>query len=198
MAFPKVKFVSTTYIKENTVIEPNFDDNKLVPFIYSTQRVVLEQSLGTTFYRHLEDAVVNNTLNSDEENLLRDYIQPMLANYVFYEVFPFINYKATNKAISKESSEYSQSSDLEEVKYVRNSIFNMAQFYLKRLNKFLTDYPNMFPQYANQGSKPNLPKNSKSYFSGVYVPRNMNVRMRIPIFDDPSEPGGYYDCDDCY
>ena len=199
MANPRVKFISTTYLKENTVIEDNVDDNKLVPFIYSSQETTIQQSLGTTFYRHLQDAVINNTLNNDEENFLRDYIQPCLCQFTFYEAYPFLNYKATNKAISKESSEYSQASDLDEVKYMRNSIYNLAQFYLKRMNKFLQDYPSMFPQYQNPGSRVNLQKSGKSYFSGISFQKNSYaIRMNIPVFDDPSMPGGCYDCDNDY
>ena len=194
MATLKVKFISTDYLKENTTIEENVDDHKLVPFIYSAQDTHIQQVLGASFYNRLKEGVVNNNLNSDEEDLLRDYIQPALAQWSFYEVYPFLNFKATNKAISKESSEWSQASELEEIKYMRQSIRDLAEFYLKRLVKFLCDYTHLFPKYQNPDSKDNLPKNSKAYFNGVYLSRQ-KPKWDIPTYNEPDEgPDGCYDC----
>lgn len=169
MATLKVKFISTIYLKENTTIEDNVDDNKLVPFIYAAQDTHIQQALGATFYNRLKSGVTVNNLTVDEEDFLRDYVQPCLAQWAFYEVYPFLNYKATNKAVSKENSEWSQASELDEIKYMRNSIRDLAEFYLKRLNTFLCDYSNLFPEYENPDSKENVVANNKSYFSGVYT-----------------------------
>lgn len=189
-----VRFISTTYLKSNTTIEENVDDAKLVPFILSAQDTHIQLALGTTLYNRLKDGVVNNNLNNDEQELMRTYIQPCLAQWVFYEVFPFLNYKTTNKAISKESSEFSSPSELDEIKYMRNSIRDLAEFYLKRLNVYLCDYSNLYPQYQNPDPLENLPHNSKSYFSGIYVRR----RGRDLFKDAPTYYGDrWWGCGDC-
>jgi len=196
MATLKVKFISTIYLKENTTIEDNVDDNKLVPFIYASQDTHIQQSLGSTFYNRLKSGIVNNDLNTDEEDILRDYIQPCLAQWAFYEVYPFLNYKATNKAVSKENSEWSQASELDEIKYMRNSIRDLAEFYLKRLNTFLCDYSTLFPEYESPDSKENLNQNSKSYFSGVYTQRNGSgwALGDMPWYNQRRESGYCGDC----
>lgn len=192
MATLKVKFVSTVYIKENTTIEDNVDDNKIVPFIYSSQDTRIQQAIGTTLYNKLKSGVVNSTLNTNEEDLLRDYIQPCLAQWVFYDVYPFLNYKSTNKAISKENSEFSQASELDEIKYMRAAIRDLAEFYTKRLTTYLCDYSTLFPEYNNPDSLENLPANSKSYFSGVYLGRTSR-----DLFKDYPTYYGDKDCDNC-
>ena len=128
MSTLKVKFISTVFLKENTVIQDNVDDSTLVPFIYLSQDTNLQTALGTTLYNRLKEGVALNNLNSNEEDLLRDYIQPMVAQWTFYNVYPFLNYKSTNKAISKESSEFSNPAELDEIKYMRNSIRDLAEF----------------------------------------------------------------------
>lgn len=200
MATQKVKFISTIYLKENTTIEDNVDDNKLVPFVYAAQDTHIQQALGSTFYNRLRDGIVNNNLNSDEEDFLRDYVQPCLAQWVFYEVYPFLNYKATNKAVSKESSEWSQASELDEIKYMRNSIRDLAEFYLKRLNRFLCDYSELFPEYENPDSKENLVADGKSYFSGVYTGTRTGSDWALgtmPWYNQRRESGYCGGCDDC-
>jgi hypothetical protein len=196
MSTLKVKFISTVFLKENTVIQDNVDDSTLVPFIYLSQDTNLQTAVGTTLYNRLKEGVALNNLNQNEEDLLRDYIQPMVAQWTFYNVYPFLNYKSTNKAISKESSEFSNPAELDEIKYMRNSIRDLAEFYTRRLNTFLCDYSNLFPEYENPDPLENLPHNSKSYFSGVYTQR----RGYTDLF--PNAPTYYGDrwwgCNDCY
>lgn len=167
-----VKFISCSYLKANTAIEMNMDDSKLEPYIIKTQDTHLQQAIGSSFYEHLSNAVATSTLTVAEENLIRNYIQRVVAEFTFYEVLPFINYKSTNKAISKESSEFSQAADLDEIKYLRNSVRDLAEFYLKRLTKYLCDHQADFPAYTNPDIPENLPKNSRSFFNGVYLPKN--------------------------
>lgn len=178
-----VKFVSANYIKQNTIIEMNVDDSKITPVIIKVQRVYLQQILGSYFYDHLSDAVANSTLTTAEENLIRNYIQSMVAEYVVYEALPFLNYKATNKAISKESSEFSQASDLDEIKYLRSNIKDMAEFLSKRLSKYLCDNQSDFPEYQDPTQPENLPKNSRSYFGGIYLPKK--GPGNITSYDEP-------------
>lgn len=181
-----VRFISTDYIKINTPIQENVDSDILLPFILSAQDTHIHQALGTTFYTRLKNGVINNDLNSDELELMRSYIQPCLAQFAFYEVLPHLNYKPTNKAISQSSSEYSQPSALEEIKYLRQSVRDLAEFYLKRLNKYLCDYSSLFPEYENPDDKENLGKSRKSYFTGIYMEKR-NSFNNLPSYDEPYE-----------
>lgn len=169
MANNIAKFISAQYLKENTVLEMNIDDSKLTPIILKVQSVYLQQILGSSFMQHLYDAVTNSTLTTAEENLIRDYIQSFVCEYSVYEALPYLNYKATNKAISKESSEYSQPAELAEIKYMRSNVKDMAEFLGKRLEKYLCDHQENFPEYQNPSLPENLPKNNKSFFNGVYL-----------------------------
>ena len=170
MAKNIVKFISVDYLKENTTIENNVDSSTLSPFIKKAQDTYLQQILGSSFYDHLSDAFVASSLTANEENLIRDYIQQMVAEWTLYLVLPHINYKLTNKAVSQQSSEFSEASTVEEIKYLRNSVRDLAEFYSERLTSYLCDNSSLFPEYNNPDSPENLPKNSRSYFSGIYIP----------------------------
>lgn len=182
-----VKFVSAQYVKENSILEMNIDDAKLTPVIIKVQTVYLQQIIGSSFMDHLYDAVANNTLTTAEENLIRDYIQRFVCEYVVYEVYPFIHMKATNKAVVKQNSDNSTPIDLSELKFLRSAVKDMAEFYGARIEKYLCDHASDFPAYQN----PTLPENvikktGGVYFNGIYMP-NKKGGTSLEAWDEPYE-----------
>jgi len=181
---PVVYFISTTYLRQNTPIEDNVDDDKLVPFIIQAQDTYLQQSIGETGYNALKEAVKNNTLTPDEQTFMRNFVQPLVAQYTFYLSLPFIAFKATNKSLSKESSEYSTPVDLSELQFIRNNVKDVAEFYQRRMVKWLLDHPGTFTWYDNPNALDNLPKTPQSYFGGIYMPFGMNW-PGVPTWVEP-------------
>jgi hypothetical protein len=167
---PVVYFISQEYFFQNTPVEQNLDWDKIQPFVVQSQQLYLQQSIGETGLNALSDAVKNNTLTPDEQKFIRDYVQPLVTQYALWMALPFINFKATNKALSKESSEYSQAADLDEMKYLRSNVKDAAEFFQRRLVKWLADHPGTFTWYDNPAALDNLPKTIQSYFGGVYLP----------------------------
>jgi hypothetical protein len=191
---PIVQFISTEYLRAAVPIEQNVDDDKLIPFIVQAQDTYVQQNIGESGYDALKTGIVNNTLTQDETNLMRDFIQPLTAQYAFYLALPFIAYKSTNKSVSKESSEYSTPIDLEEMRFLRNNVKDVAEFYSRRLVKYLLDYPSMFSWYANPNAKDNLFKTTQAYFSGVYTPYP-STTLGYRVWTEPY--GTTYPCGDC-
>jgi hypothetical protein len=179
-----IRLINATDVKNNTTIEKNVDNAIIAPFIFKVQDIHLQQALGTAFYLDILDKYDNGTLNADELNLVNTYIKPMLIEWVYYEVYPHISYKPTNKSISKERSEYSDPSDLSGIKYMRDAIRNMAEYYTQRLNRHLCDYSSLFPLYLNPGPKQNVKARSKSYFSGVYTGKSGITNRINRLFGD--------------
>ena len=167
---PIVFFISMDYLLESTPIEKNVDFDKVVPFIVQAQDTYLQQSIGETGYNALKEAVKNNTLTPDEVEFMRNYVQPLVAQYCFYLALPFIAFKATNKSLSKESSEYSTPVDLSELQYIRTNVKDVAEFYQRRMVKWLLEHPGTFIWFDNPNSKDNLPKTPQSYMNGIYMP----------------------------
>jgi hypothetical protein len=190
---PIVYFVTPDYILDRTPIEKNVDQDKIVPFIITSQDIHIQSILGSLFYDHLKDGVSANTLNNDEIYLIRNYIQPCVANWVFYESYISLNYKVTNKSVAKERSEYSEPLSLDELKYSRSAIRTTAEYYSKRLQKYMIDYNYLFPLYNQTTSKDNVIKQKDNYFNSIYMP-SMKTSRKIPIWDEP-----YFgeNCDEC-
>jgi len=184
----RVKFISTDFLKEYSPLARNIDDDILIPYIYKAQDINIQQILGADFYNRLKDGIINNNLNTDEESLIRDYIQNAVVEWTLYYALPNINYKYTNKSVTQDSSEFGQPSALDEIKYLRQNVRDMAEFYSKRLTKYLCDFGDqLFPQYAQENAKSNLPKKSKPYFNGVYIPRKGGQDFVRDSWNEPYE-----------
>lgn len=167
---PVVYFISTDYLRQNTPIEDNVDNDKLVPYIVQAQDTYVQQTIGETGYDALKSGITGNTLTPQEQTFMRNYVMPLTAQYAFYLAMPFIAFKATNKSLSKESSEYSQPVELEELKFLRSNVKDVAEFYQRRMVKWLLDHPGTFWWFDHPNALDNLPKTPQSYFGGIYMP----------------------------
>jgi len=164
-----IRFINVTYIKERTTIESNVDDKKIAPFIMKVQETHLQMALGSTFYLYILDNFNTGNLTPEENILVEEFIKPMVSEWTYYEAYPHISIKTTNKSVSRERSEYSEAVNINDVKWMRSSIRDMAEFYTKRLIKWLTDNHVDFPLYFNPDPKENVRKNKQAYFSGIHI-----------------------------
>lgn len=164
----RVNFIDAKYLKSNTSIEENVDDDKLMPSIRKMQDVKVQGKLNSSFYHHLMDQVANNTLTTDEEFLIRNYIQPMLCEWAFHHATIYMKVKFNAKSVSTEKSEHSNPIDNSELIYTRNDIRDLAELYTKRLETYLNNNNNLFPLYSNPTDNL-VPVEPKNYFGGIYM-----------------------------
>jgi len=169
----RVLFLSTYRLKKNTPIQQNVDDDLLNPYIYKAQETHIQQILGTNLYDSISDMIINNTIGSPQnvnyKTLLDDYIGPCLIEYSFYEVMPFISLKITNKSIVRGNAEFANEGDLTDLKYLRQTVADIAQFYAQRLSNFIKQYNYNYPEYFTNSGLDKIVPNSTSYFNGVYI-----------------------------
>jgi hypothetical protein len=183
MAYTAI-LVSEQRLKQWTALDENVRVEEITPFIINAQDIYMQDTLGTRFYTRLKNGIINNDLNSDEQELLNEYVAPCLMQYALYLMLPTIKYKIVEKGILSGTSEETAATSLEELKYLRETTLDMAEFYNKRLVEFLVDYPGKFPEYATPGVKGMHPNKQTPYFSGLVTSVKKNK---------------YYDetCNDC-
>lgn len=167
-------FITTNYIKKNTPVLEYVNEDILQSFIRPAQDVHIERTLGTSFYKDLMNKINNSTLNSDEESLLREYIQPALQYWTIYEYILHANYKFTNKAISKQNSDNSTPSELNEVQYLKTNIRDWGEYYTQRLSDHLKDNSSLYPKYNTYivSNENKAPKTDNYLFGGLYIPKS--------------------------
>lgn len=161
--------VSEQRLKQWTGLDENVRVEEITPWLISAQDVYVQTSLGTSFYKRIKEGIINNDLNSDEQELLNDYIAPMLMQYALYLMLPTIKYKIVEKGIVSGTSEETQPTSLDELKYLRQSVLDLAEFYDARLREYLIDQVSgVFPLYNNPNVRDGMhPERTTPFFSGL-------------------------------
>jgi hypothetical protein len=187
-----VLLISENKIKSWSALDDNVQVDDLVPFIIQAQDLHLQKSIGTLFFTRLKQGVEANDLTNDEKDLLNDYIAQMLLNYALYMAIPSLKYKLTNGSIQSPTSETATNASLDEVKWLRQTILDTAEFYDQNLRKFLIQHPGLFEEYNIPGIKGIQPSKSTAYFSGIHIPK----RRRIYTEDEQNQIWGCGGCPD--
>ena len=165
----RVLFIGTARLKKQTPIQQNVDDDLLNNYIFRAQETHIHQYLGTDLYNALKSKIVANTLTGNYKTLMDDWISNCLIEWSFYEVMPFISMKITNKSIGRGNADYLAEADLADLKYLRQTVRDTAEFYGTRLILHLKEYPELYPEYQTNSGLDKIIPNSSAYFNGVYL-----------------------------
>jgi hypothetical protein len=160
-------FIDDTYIKQYTPIGLSIDVNDIYSFISVAQDIYVQDTLGTPLYNYLVDKLVNEVAYTTKEEKLIDLFSISLAYWSIYQALPHLSIKIRNTGVAKTKSDMTETSTLSELKYIREEMKNMAEFYMQRVVNFLCDNSKDFPLY-NAISKDMYPTN-RQYDSDIYI-----------------------------
>ena len=190
-----VLLVSEQRMKQWTSLDNNIRIDVLTPSILHAQDIYIQDTLGTAFYTRLKAGIVANDLTANESAFLKDYVGPTLIQYALYLLLPSLKYKMVEKGILNGTSEETQPTTLDEMKYLRESAMDTAMFYNERMLEFLKDNPGMFATYTNPGTDGMYPNKQTPYFSGLQT--NIPLRRNdLYIYEDCGCDGNP-DCGGC-
>lgn len=181
-----VLLVSEQRMKQWTALDNNIRIDVLTPSILNAQSVYTQQILGTRFYDRLREGVMNNDLTANESAFLKDYVGPALMQYALYLVLPSLKYKLVEKGIVSGTSEETAATTLDDMKYLRQSAMELAQFYDERMVDYLRDNPGMFPEYTNPGTDGMMPDKGSAYQNQLVT--------KIPVRRHEKDLWIYADC----
>lgn len=169
-------FITEEKLKSFTGITDNVDPVLLYPFVLQAQDFAIQQTCGTKLYNKMKDLVVDKVVNgtplpANYKTLLDDYIAPVVVHYAYYYALPQIKFRTTGKGVISGTSEVGATITLEELQYLRNSIWDSAKFYNERLRDFLVAYQENYPEYQSYTNKDGMhPNRGTSFYTGLAIP----------------------------
>ena len=182
----QVLLVSEQRLKQWTQLDDNVRLNEITPHILQASDIYIQNLVGSKLYARLQAGIIANDLNADEELLLNDYVGKTLMQYALYMILPSIKYKVVNQGIVNGTSEETAPTTLEELRYLRGTVLDTAEFYATRLVEFFRDNPGMFPEYTNPGTDGMMPDKTDQYFSGL--------QTNVPLLRNQNNLWIYADC----
>lgn len=166
----KVLFINGYTLKSKTPIENNVSNDILTPYISKAQDTHIQSFLGTDLYVKLMTDAEAGTLTGHYKTILDDYVIPCLIEWSFYEVLPFISLKLTNKSIGRGNADYLAEADLNDLKYLRGAVRDMADFYSQRLINYLREYSSEIAEYnQNETLDKMRPRYGQKLFGGIFT-----------------------------
>ena len=130
------QLIDIEYIINNTPVLSYLTQNELFPYVKKAQEIYLEQKIGDYLY-NLYQITDFNDLTPIHQNFLVYYIKPVLSAWTIYLYGKTTNFKFTNRGLSKQSSDYSQPIDLQEVIYLNDNYRDDAEGYTRRMVDYM-------------------------------------------------------------
>lgn len=165
-------FIDDQYLKDNSPLGKSIDVDDIYSFVSNAQDVYIQDILGTPLYEDMITKTSNYiagsgaTFSTYEWNLL-DLCSKSLTYWTVYMALPFIHTKIRNAGVISQSSENTQNADLSGLKYLREEMKNLGEFWATRAVNYICANSTEFPLY-NAASDDIYPQ-SVQFDSDIYI-----------------------------
>jgi hypothetical protein len=160
-------FIDDQYLKDYTPLGKSVDINEIYPFVEEAQNVYIQDVLGTPLYIDLEYKLYTGVTYSNIERQLVDICSKGLAYWTVYMALPHLAIKIRNLGVARPTATDAQVSTIDEMKYVREEMKNLGEFWNTRVVNFLCENSTLFPLY--QAASDDMYPNTRQYDSDIYL-----------------------------
>lgn len=144
-------FITPDQLKSIAAISDSIETQFLVPFINTVQDMVVVPVIGVALSTEISNQILSGTTSVANQYLIDNYILPCLAYATWSQASVFGGIKMYKKSLVKPSDPNSDSLTLDEMRFYKANIDNMANYYKSRLYDFLEDDANssapVYPLY---------------------------------------------------
>ncbi len=162
-------FIDDQYLKDYTPIGQNIDPLQVYPFVETAQDMYIQDLLGTPLYMDLTYKLYMGITFSQIEWTLVELCSKALAYYTVYLAVPHLAIKIRNVGVARATSDNTQPSTMEEMRYIRNEVKDMAEFWAERTVIYLNNYAPLYPLYRTSGAHPDMSPSNGQYDSDIYL-----------------------------
>lgn len=132
----KIYLISINTLKDNYIVDDNIDDKYILPNITKCQDFIIKPILGEDKYNEIINQIDTDTVTSDNNILIKDYIQPVIAYYVLSETVYSTAYKIKNNP----DYQNNQNTDrFDELVRISKKYLNDSQHYEQILRDYICD-----------------------------------------------------------
>lgn len=167
--YRNVLLTNENIIKTTSNIFEGISGNFLLPSVKLAQDIDLEGCIGTELKNELQKQVYENNFKNIYKSLLDNYVQPFLTYSAIVRLIPMVSYKIANAGVLSTSDEKMNSVSSTEVDKVRSEYQHIADVYKNRLQRFLIEHSNEFPELDKNSTIDKIRQNLYSSASSGVV-----------------------------
>ncbi len=178
---PNAFFISQKYLVDNVPLSGNVDMTEVYPFAKSAEETYIEVAIGSSLFDRLVESLNASPKNTtaDEITLLKK-IRSCLAWYTVYDALPFLAIKIRNIGVVKQTGPDLESATRDDVSYLRKQCKDKADSYLEKLQRYLCENSDKFPEYQCGGWNCSeiMPNTNVSNTSDLAIERNYEDKIQ--------------------
>lgn len=143
-----IYFCTNNFIIDNTPISKNVEMTDVTPLVKSVSDMWIRDAIGTYFYDYLLVKYNQQTLTTDESNLV-SIIKFCIAWRVCSESIYELSYQLKNKGLQTQSGDFSQSPEFKAITMMNKHYENKSSFYNTRLFNYLKENGDLYPEFKD-------------------------------------------------
>ena len=145
-----ILLISEDTVKTHSNLNDNVWGKNLLPAIREAQDIYLQQIIGTCLYRRLMDLVDSGDIQETEYAPYKDLLDDKITDFLLYRtlanIIPILSPKLTNFGASISQDEKLVGLSQKDMELLVNYYIDRANFYGRRLQKFLLANRAQFPE----------------------------------------------------
>lgn len=161
----KALLISEAVVKSLLPISKNMAGDYLRPAIIVAQDRYLEETIGTALTDRLKE-LAGDDMPEPYRTLLNGYVVKMLAQYTCAGVIQNVSAKIANAGVVRTDEERLYGISASEIEVLRNRYMRDGDMYRRRLQRYLCNHYNDFPELAEYCSCGELRAQLRRAYSG--------------------------------
>ena len=161
MAYNQIMMTSTE-VSSQAINDNYFDTAYFDKYILTSQRKYVKPVLGKDYYNELLTQIAGGSLTTDNTIIVDNFIKPMLAHYIVYEVYSKVHTQLTNQGAMENNTEQSNQANNFEYSQSRDFYINKADFWKKHMIEYIKeakdDDSTKFPLFDDCDTPPQVNK----------------------------------------
>lgn len=161
--------VNVEYIKNNSTVSDNLNDNILTPIIQDVQMTKLLPILGESLYNKVMNLIETNTIEGTMYNILYERFIQIYMLYAVQAELTITNYQHQHNAGSVQYVDTNYNNiQINEIKYFKQHWDSKASVYGERMTNYLIANSSDFPEYRDyESGEVQSSDSANMYWSGL-------------------------------
>ena len=133
------EIITAQEVMDYTTLDLGFDIDYFTNYILSTQRKYVRDLLGKDYYDEILTQVEGASLTPDNTIIVDDFLKPMLAHYIIFEVMPAVRTQFVNQGAMINDTEFSDSSSSFDYSGMRNFFSSEGDLWKNQTDQYIKD-----------------------------------------------------------
>lgn len=147
-----VLFITERTLKARLPMSASIDFTSVKPFIKLAQDQQVQPILGSGLYLRLQEGIVANNLNTDELDLLNDYVTDTIIWFTMAMLPIGMGYQLFSKGFLQKTAEESSAPNRADLELIEERYKKHGEYYATRMIKYLRQNYVKHYTYLNHGS----------------------------------------------